>query len=255
MPFGPYPGGGGPEWEGFTGRIEARFGQQMGRPFWLWPVATADLPTIPELGANEGALAYDDTLNRPTFYNGSAWVPLSTTSGTVTSVSVTTANGVSGSVANPTTTPAITLTLAAITPTTVTASGTVSSAVEFRLGNSFSRIATVDSGGSFGGGYNLDWNNAAPRYDSTGTIAGYGYTNASEVIFYAGVSAAAGTAAPGVIKITAAGIEPVTDNAFYVGRNSSTSPKAFKGIIMKDTVTGTYYRIEISSGALTLVSL
>lgn len=39
--------------------------------------------------------------------------------GTVTSVSVTTANGVSGSVANATTTPAITLTLGAITPTTV----------------------------------------------------------------------------------------------------------------------------------------
>ena len=40
-------------------------------------------------------------------------------SGTVTTVSVTTANGVSGSVANATTTPAITLTLGAITPTTV----------------------------------------------------------------------------------------------------------------------------------------
>ncbi len=40
-------------------------------------------------------------------------------SGTVTNVSVTTANGVSGSVANATTTPAISLTLGAITPTTV----------------------------------------------------------------------------------------------------------------------------------------
>jgi hypothetical protein len=40
-------------------------------------------------------------------------------SGTVTSVSVTTANGVSGSVATATTTPAITLTLGAITPSTV----------------------------------------------------------------------------------------------------------------------------------------
>ena len=39
--------------------------------------------------------------------------------GTVTSVSVVTANGVSGSVATATTTPAITLTLGAITPTTV----------------------------------------------------------------------------------------------------------------------------------------
>ena len=43
----------------------------------------------------------------------------------VTSVSVVTANGVSGSVANPTTTPAITLSLGAITPTSVAATGTV----------------------------------------------------------------------------------------------------------------------------------
>lgn len=45
--------------------------------------------------------------------------------GTVTNVSITTANGVSGTVATSTTTPAITLTLGAITPTSVTASGTV----------------------------------------------------------------------------------------------------------------------------------
>ena len=45
--------------------------------------------------------------------------------GTVTSVSVTTANGVSGTVANPTTTPAISLVLGAITPTSVAASGNV----------------------------------------------------------------------------------------------------------------------------------
>lgn len=44
-------------------------------------------------------------------------------SGTVTTVSVVTANGVSGSVSNPTTTPAITITLGAITPTSVTMGG------------------------------------------------------------------------------------------------------------------------------------
>ncbi len=44
---------------------------------------------------------------------------LLTLAGTVTTVSVVTANGVSGSVATPTTTPAITLTLGAITPTSI----------------------------------------------------------------------------------------------------------------------------------------
>ena len=46
-------------------------------------------------------------------------------SGTVTSVSVTTANGVSGVVATPTVTPAITITLGAITPSSIAATGTI----------------------------------------------------------------------------------------------------------------------------------
>ena len=49
-------------------------------------------------------------------------------SGTVTSVSVVTANGVSGTVATATTTPAITLTLGAITPSSIVASGSISGA-------------------------------------------------------------------------------------------------------------------------------
>lgn len=52
--------------------------------------------------------------------------------GTVTSVSVTTANGVSGSVATATTTPAITLTLGAITPTSV--NGTTSTELGYVSG-------------------------------------------------------------------------------------------------------------------------
>jgi len=57
-----------------------------------------------------------------TISNGAGSITIASTgagSGTVTSVSVTTANGVSGSVATSTTTPAITLTLGAIAPTSV----------------------------------------------------------------------------------------------------------------------------------------
>lgn len=49
--------------------------------------------------------------------------------GSVTTVSVATANGVSGTVANPTTTPAITLTLGAITPSAVNVSGLTASQI------------------------------------------------------------------------------------------------------------------------------
>jgi hypothetical protein len=48
--------------------------------------------------------------------------------GTVTSISVVSANGISATIANPSTTPAITLVLGAITPTSVSASGAVNGA-------------------------------------------------------------------------------------------------------------------------------
>lgn len=54
-----------------------------------------------------------------------SWSSSGIGSGTVTSVSVVTANGVSGTVATATTTPAITLVLGAITPSSVAATGTV----------------------------------------------------------------------------------------------------------------------------------
>lgn len=56
-------------------------------------------------------------------------VDLAAGSGTVTSVSVVTANGISGTVATATTTPAITLTLGAITPSAIQVSGLTASEI------------------------------------------------------------------------------------------------------------------------------
>lgn len=74
-------------------------------------------------GTATGALLSPGTLGDVLTSAGAATAPIWATpgvgSGTVTSVSVTTANGVSGSVANATTTPAISLTLGAITPSSV----------------------------------------------------------------------------------------------------------------------------------------
>lgn len=66
--------------------------------------------------AVDGHLAVFDGVTGKLIKDGG---PVPTGTGTVTSVSVVTANGVSGSVATSTTTPAITLTLGAITPTSV----------------------------------------------------------------------------------------------------------------------------------------
>jgi hypothetical protein len=74
---------------------------------------------------------------------GPAGPPGPAGSGTVTSVSVVTANGVSGSVATSTTTPAITLVLGAITPTSVTASGAISAGATV-TGSNLSGVNTGD---------------------------------------------------------------------------------------------------------------
>jgi hypothetical protein len=69
---------------------------------------------------------YNDLINKPVVGTGS-----------VTNVSVVTANGISGVVANPTTTPAITLSLGNITPTGIIATGAIS-------GSNLSGINTGD---------------------------------------------------------------------------------------------------------------
>lgn len=70
--------------------------------------------------------------------------------GSVTSVSVVTANGVSGTVATATTTPAITLTLGAITPTSVAATAQVSAATYLK--STAKTVAALTAAGTAGAG-------------------------------------------------------------------------------------------------------
>jgi hypothetical protein len=94
----------------------------------LRAAAGADLPVFGASGGGHSAGAVPDPGSSAGTANylredGTWHAPSG--SGTVTLVSVATANGVSGTVANDTSTPSITLTLSAITPTSVAASGTV----------------------------------------------------------------------------------------------------------------------------------
>lgn len=69
-------------------------------------------------------------------------------SGTVTSASVVTANGVSATVATPTTTPAFTFTLGAITPSSVVASGAIQAGTTFTVAGAAS--PTTSTAGQWG---------------------------------------------------------------------------------------------------------
>lgn len=76
----------------------------------------------------------------------------------------------------------------------LTLTGTLSSATEIRLGNSFTRVATVDSNGAWGGGYNVNW--SAPltgTFDSNGNAAGFGFGNNGSFYIYTGNGTAGGT--------------------------------------------------------------
>lgn len=48
---------------------------------------------------------------------------------------------------------------------------------------------------------------------------------------------------------------PITDDTYYLGKNDDDSPKAWKGVILKDTTNGKYYRVEVISGVLTATDL
>jgi len=73
-------------------------------------------------------------------------------------VSVVTANGVSGSVANPTTTPAITLSLGAITPTSVSTGNLTSSSL------TAGRVTFAGTAGLLSDNSNMTWNNTTRTF-------------------------------------------------------------------------------------------
>jgi hypothetical protein len=132
-------------------------------------------------------------------------------SGTVTSVSVVTANGISGSVANPTTTPAITVTLGAITP----------SSVAIGMG---SAITSSGPGGVLGTGAFA----AAAPCSAFGTASG---TCAQGGVITAGGPTGSATVAP-VITYNAAGqltavssatITPAVGSITGLGTNVATA--------------------------------
>lgn len=154
--------------------------------------------------------------------------------GTVTSVSVTTANGISGTVATSTTIPAITLTLGAITPTTIVASGAISGS---NLSGTNTGNQTITLTGDVTG---TGTGTFATTLSATGVTAG-SYTNTSITVDTKGritsISNGSGAGSGTVTSITVSGTS---------GRiTSSGSPITSSGTVTLDLATtavtaGTY---------------
>jgi hypothetical protein len=123
----------------------------------------------------EGLFYYDSAANTVQLsVNGGAYATVNTGSGgtgTVTSVSVATANGVSGTVATPTTTPAISISLGAITPTSITTAGAINGLTITNTTWVQNSVLFVNPTGTLAQDVtNLNWNDAS-------TALGVGQSN------------------------------------------------------------------------------
>lgn len=57
------------------------------------------------------------------------------------------------------------------------------------------------------------------------------------------------------LQLRAQDIWPISDNAYYLGKNDDDTPYAWKGLILKDTNDGKYYRLQVTDGAIEAIDL
>jgi hypothetical protein len=127
--------------------------------------------TLGQSGLN---IASGYSVTSPEFCIGASCITSWPAGGSLTSVSVTTANGVSGSVANPTTAPAITLILGAIAPTSLVTTGIVDGTVPVTITTG----TTANLGSTHSSGFTLNQEAAAAAavtYTLPATVAGKQY--------------------------------------------------------------------------------
>ena len=160
-----------------------------------------------------GATTAPDALTSLGAYPASNPANYTSNGGTVTSVSVTTANGVSGTVTNPTTTPAISLALGAITPSSVAASGAVT-------GSNLSGSNTGDQTITLTG-------------DVTGTGTGsFAATIANNAVTYAKIQAASAVA-----KLIGSNASGTALGEITLGTNLSMAGSTLNAAVASGSVT------------------
>lgn len=187
------------------------------------------------VGADGTVLSADST--QPT---GLKYIAVGGT-GTVTNVSVTTANGVSGSVATATTTPAITLTLGAITPSSVNASGTVAGSNLSGTNTGDQTITlTGDASGSGTGSF------ATTLATVNGNVGSF--TNASITVNAKGLITAAANGSGGSGTVTTTGSPANGNLAKFSGATSVTNADLTGDITTSGTVATTLATVNANVG-------
>lgn len=106
-----------------------------------------------------------------------------------------------------------------------TFNGTVSSSTEYRLGGfSYSRVAQITSGGSWGGGYNFNLNSDTAQRDSTGAVSAVLF-NGSTVLLFAESSGSPGAITPrysfGPTQVDIVGDIKITNGSLHAGHGTT----------------------------------
>ena len=190
--------------------------------------------------------------------NGTTTIWSSVGVGSVTSVSVTTANGVSGTVATATTTPAISLTLGAITPTSVAASGAVtgSNLSGTNTGDQTLNSLLPSQVGAAGKNLQSDGTNVSFVADAGGTVtsvaatAGTGISVSGSPITTSGTLTITNTAPDQIVALT--GGTGITTSGTYPNftvTNSAPDQTVALTASTGITTSGTYPNFTIANSA------
>lgn len=103
----------------------------------------------------------------------------------------------------------------------------------------------VDGGGGTNGGPYFRFNKNAVTVGYVGVDSALNGGTSNDMVIYS----------TSQVVVSRGTFQPSTDDAYYLGRNSATTPKAWKGLILKDQTTGSYYRVQADAGILTLTAL
>jgi hypothetical protein len=178
--------------------------------------------------------------------------------GGVSSVSVVTANGISGSVANPTTTPAITLTLGAITPTSVAINGaTLGSFIEALTGPSY-ELGANETATFTGYAQGVTNNSTFVMQRNGSTISAVPFFGGYFDTEYTGTSTTASVVSleadatvPSSSSTNVAAIDAFTSSATYSGTATAALAQGSFALVQNKSASGTITAAQALQAAIT----